>query len=75
MKIFSILVLHKSANKAKVLASQYDLSTFGFFQRNTMLEVMNFSAITVTERTELGQRQSVEVESTSFKASKTTLNC
>ncbi|KAG0740453.1 hypothetical protein G6F16_005150 [Rhizopus arrhizus] len=45
-----------------VLTSQYDLSTFGFFQRNTMLEVMNFSAITVTERTELGQRQSVEVE-------------
>lgn len=41
----------------------------------SMLEVMNFSAITVTERTELGQRQSVEVESTSFKASKTTLNC
>jgi hypothetical protein len=40
----------------------------------SMLEVMNFSAITVTERTELGQRQSVEVESTSFKASKTTLN-
>lgn len=35
---------------------------------------MNFSAITVTERTELGQRQSIEVESMPFKAPKTTLN-
>ncbi|EIE76346.1 hypothetical protein G6F46_008989 [Rhizopus delemar] len=62
MKIFSILVLRKDAEKAKILASQYDLSSFGFFQRYTVQEVMNFSAITVTERTTPGQRQSVEAE-------------
>ncbi|CAO3674548.1 unnamed protein product [Rhizopus stolonifer] len=62
MKIFSVLILRKDDDKAKILASQHDLSSFGFFQRYTVQEVMNFSAITVAERTPAGQRQSVEAE-------------
>lgn len=33
MKLYSILILRKDADKAKILASQFDLSSFGFFQR------------------------------------------
>ncbi|CEI92639.1 Putative Synaptobrevin like YKT6 [Rhizopus microsporus] len=62
MKIFAILVLRKDADKAKILTSQYDLSSFNFFQRGTVKEIMDFSATTITERTSLGQRQSVESE-------------
>lgn len=33
MKLYSILILRKDADKAKILASQFDLSSFGYFQR------------------------------------------
>jgi synaptobrevin family protein YKT6 len=33
MKLYSILILRKDADKAKILASHFDLSSFGFFQR------------------------------------------
>lgn len=33
MKLYSILVLRKDADKAKILTSQFDLSSFGYFQR------------------------------------------
>ncbi|GAA5817218.1 palmitoyltransferase [Mucor flavus] len=62
MKLYSILILRKDADKAKILASQFDLSSFGFFQRGSVQEFMNFSAATIAERTPAGQRQSVESE-------------
>ncbi|KAI8089893.1 Longin-like domain-containing protein [Halteromyces radiatus] len=62
MKLYSISVLKKDADKAKVLASQFDLSSFGYFQRSSVQEFMNFTSITIVERTQLGQRQSVESE-------------
>lgn len=33
MKLFSILILRKNANKAQILTSAFDLSSFGYFQR------------------------------------------
>lgn len=33
MKLYSILILRKDADKAKILTSQFDLSSFGYFQR------------------------------------------
>ncbi|KAI7906032.1 Longin-like domain-containing protein [Cokeromyces recurvatus] len=62
MKLYSILILRKDADKAKILASQFDLSSFGYFQRGSVQEFMNFSATTIAERTQPGQRQSVESE-------------
>ncbi|CAO0794183.1 unnamed protein product [Mucor circinelloides] len=62
MKLYSILILRKDADKAKILASQFDLSSFGYFQRGSVQEFMNFSAATIAERTPAGQRQSVESE-------------
>ncbi|KAI8342525.1 Longin-like domain-containing protein [Chlamydoabsidia padenii] len=62
MKLYSIAILKKDGDKGKVLASQYDLSSFGYFQRGSVQEFMNFTSITIVERTQLGQRQSVESE-------------
>ncbi|KAI8381036.1 Longin-like domain-containing protein [Radiomyces spectabilis] len=62
MKLYSILILRKVGDKAKILASQFDLSSFGYFQRSSVQEFMNFSAATIAERTAVGQRQSVESE-------------
>ncbi|KAI9023823.1 Longin-like domain-containing protein [Phycomyces nitens] len=60
MKIFGILVLKKDGDKANIIASHYDLSSFGFFQRGSVQEFMNFSSVTIGERTLPGKRQSVE---------------
>ncbi|KAL1933551.1 hypothetical protein VTP01DRAFT_7641 [Rhizomucor pusillus] len=62
MKLYGILILKKGQEKAEILASQYDLSSFGFFQRGSVQEFMNFCATTIAERTAPGQRQSVESE-------------
>ncbi|KAJ8654049.1 hypothetical protein O0I10_010260 [Lichtheimia ornata] len=62
MKLFSILILRKNANKAQILTSAFDLSSFGYFQRGSVQEFMNFTAATISDRTPTGQRQSVESE-------------
>ncbi|KAF7731023.1 palmitoyltransferase [Apophysomyces ossiformis] len=62
MKLYSILVLRKDAEKATVIADQFDLSSFGYFQRSSVQEFMVFTATTVAERTEAGKRQSIESE-------------
>ncbi|KAI8997446.1 Longin-like domain-containing protein [Pilobolus umbonatus] len=62
MKLYSILIVRKDGDHAKILASQFDLSSYGFFQRSSVQEFINFSATTIAERTAPGQRQSVESE-------------
>ncbi|KAI7876568.1 snare-like protein [Lichtheimia hyalospora FSU 10163] len=62
MKLFSILILRKNAGKAEILTSGFDLSSFGYFQRGSVQEFMNFTAATICDRTPTGQRQSVESE-------------
>ncbi|CAO3627348.1 unnamed protein product [Cunninghamella blakesleeana] len=60
MKLYSILVLNKEETKGKIIASSFDLSSFGFFQRGGVQEFMNFTAVTIVERVSPGVRQSVE---------------
>lgn len=61
MKLFSLFVLYKSENgQAKVLKSATDLSSFGYFQRGSVSEFMQFTSKIITERTTVGARSSVK---------------
>ncbi|KAG2174210.1 hypothetical protein NQZ79_g7461 [Umbelopsis isabellina] len=60
MKLYSISILRNDVTPASVMTAQYELSEFGFFQRGSVQEFMGFWAKTVAERTNAGQRQSVE---------------
>ncbi|XP_068167206.1 synaptobrevin homolog YKT6 [Antennarius striatus] len=60
MKLFSLSVFHKGATKANLLKAAYDLSTFGFFQRNGVQEFMTFTSALIVERTSQGSRASVK---------------
>ncbi|RUP46995.1 Longin-like domain-containing protein [Jimgerdemannia flammicorona] len=64
MKIYSIAILKNDTKPVASLASEFELSQFGYFQRGSVQEFMGFMAKTVAERTEPGQRQSVEQDST-----------
>jgi len=67
MKIFSISILQAPSDAASsVLASASDLSSFSFFQRGAIQEFMTFFTKTVTERTNAGQRQSVQEREYTF---------
>jgi synaptobrevin homolog YKT6 len=65
MRLFSIAILRNDAKPAVLLVSAKDLSTFGFFQRSTVGDFMDFFAQTVAERTLAGQRQDIEEQSES----------
>lgn len=45
-----------------LLGSAADLSTFGFFQRGTVGEMLTFVGRTVARKTQVGQRQTVQQE-------------
>ena len=60
MKLFSVLILYKGDPKPHILKSAFDLSSFSFFQRGTVQEMLCFTAKTLTERTQIGERQSVK---------------
>lgn len=61
MKIYSISVaLAPSSGASVILAQANDLSSFTFYQRGSLAEFMTFFARTVAERTQPGQRQSIE---------------
>jgi hypothetical protein len=74
MKITAIVVLKPAAgagasssgggpgSEAFVLANATDVSHFGFFQRGAAREFLVFVARTVAQRTQPGQRQSVQHE-------------
>ncbi|KAK1292195.1 VAMP-like protein YKT61 [Acorus calamus] len=66
MKITAILVMKsmgpESASDPVLLASELDLSQFGFFQKNAAKEFIFFVGRTVAKRTPLNQRQSVQHE-------------
>eukprot|EP01135_Chromosphaera_perkinsii_P010650 Nk52_evm50s2192 gene=Nk52_evmTU50s2192 len=59
VKLFAISIFHKSGGKAKLLSVEEDLSSFGFFQRSSVAEFINFYSKTLAERTQPGQRQTV----------------
>jgi hypothetical protein len=75
MKITALLVLKPSTSgagssssgdesgpEAVVLANATDVSHFGYFQRSAAREFIVFVARTVAQRTQPGQRQSVQHE-------------
>lgn len=64
MKIFSITILTAPPrNASTVLASASDLSSYSFYQKGSIQEFMTFFSKTVTDRTQQGQRQSVQENS------------
>ncbi|CAF5168891.1 unnamed protein product [Rotaria sp. Silwood1] len=65
MKLLAIFVLHKDVDKkVKILQEEFNLESFGYFQRLSVQQLFGFSARTVTERTALGTKQSVEADQT-----------
>eukprot|EP00126_Sphaerothecum_destruens_P004076 Sdes_comp17975_c0_seq2m7231 len=60
VKLFSIMIFHKSGNQVRELACETDLQSFGFFQRSSIGEFMTFISKTLAERTCAGNRQTVE---------------
>jgi synaptobrevin family protein YKT6 len=59
MKLFSLLVYYKGEPSPHMLKAAHDLSSFSFFQRSSVQEFMTFTAKILTERTNIGDRQSV----------------
>lgn len=45
-----------------IIGMEADLSSFGFFQRSTVKEMLTFVARTVGRKTQIGQRQTVQQE-------------
>jgi len=62
MKITSILIMKDSETDPIILANAMDLTSFGYFQRGTVKEMMVFVSRTIAKRTPPGRRQSVEHE-------------
>ena len=60
MKLFSIIVLYKADLKQDILKKAFDLTSFNRIQRGTVQEFLCFAAKTLTERTQIGERQSVK---------------
>jgi len=64
MKILGIGLLRYNNDIAEpvILVQACDLSSFGFFQRGTVREMLTFFSKTIAKRTPPGQRQSVQNE-------------
>ncbi|CCE73172.1 Piso0_000195 [Millerozyma farinosa CBS 7064] len=60
MRIYCISILRTGGSKALELTSARDLSQFSFFERNSVSQFMTFFSETVSQRTQAGQRQSIE---------------
>lgn len=64
MKIVGIGILryNPDVEEPVILCQAAELSSFGFFQRGTVREMLTFFNRTIAKRTPLGQRQSVQNE-------------
>jgi len=61
MKLYSLVILHKGSDgKVKKLCAASELSSFGYFQRSSVQEFMDFSSKILVERTAVAQRASVK---------------
>ncbi|VDN54947.1 unnamed protein product [Dracunculus medinensis] len=61
MKLFSILIFHKTSDsKVKCLKSAFDLTSFSFFQRSSVQEFMSFTGKLLVERSATPSRSSVK---------------
>ncbi|TPX50041.1 hypothetical protein SeMB42_g00428 [Synchytrium endobioticum] len=60
MKVYCLAVAHQTGQKATVLAAEYELSQFSFFERGSVKEFMAFFTVTVADRTAPGTRQKIQ---------------
>ena len=60
VKLFALVVLYKGDPDVTILKGGYDLSSFSFFQRGSVQEFISFTSKILTERTQIGTRQSVK---------------
>ncbi|GME88774.1 hypothetical protein B5S32_g3031 [[Candida] boidinii] len=62
MQLYYLGIVRVASNGLKTieLTSASDLSSFSFFQRSSVAQFMKFFSETISERTQPGQRQSVE---------------
>lgn len=59
-KLFALLILYKGESAAHILKAAYDLASFGYFQRSSIQEFISFTSKILSERTTIGERQSVK---------------
>ncbi|XP_004615495.1 synaptobrevin homolog YKT6 [Sorex araneus] len=62
MKLYCLSVLYKGEDKAVLLKSAHDVSSFSFFQRSSIAEFMTFTSQLIVERSKKGSRASVRQE-------------
>jgi synaptobrevin family protein YKT6 len=64
MKVTGLFLLKNNGSIADpfILGEATDLTSFGYFQRGPVREMLNFVSRTVSKRTAPGQRQSVQHE-------------
>lgn len=63
MKLTSIALLRWNGEQDPILLGMaQDLSSFGYFQRTSVKEMITFVSRTIVRRTQLGQRQTVQHE-------------
>ena len=63
MKLTAIgLLKHNGEKEPLLFGLEADLSSFGFFQRGSVKELLTFVSRTVAKRTAKGQRQTVQHE-------------
>ena len=60
VQLFSISVVYKDLDEVVILKSAHDLQQFGFFQRRSVSEFMDFTTTIIAERCEISTRHSVE---------------
>lgn len=60
MKLYSIALFSKAHDGIHLLAHAKDVTSFGYFQRGSIGEFMDFFSKTVVERSSTGARQSVK---------------
>jgi synaptobrevin homolog YKT6 len=64
MKILALCLLRRDPSPSTMLAAEYDVSSFSFFQRSSVQEFLGFFAATLSDKTTNGMRQAVEQDST-----------
>ncbi|KAI0230164.1 hypothetical protein LSAT2_019451 [Lamellibrachia satsuma] len=61
MKLYSLTVMYRTGEgQVKRLCAAYELNSFGFFQRSSVKEFMDFTSKIVVERTNVAQRASIK---------------
>ena len=66
MKILAICLIRREPSPSMILAAEYDVSSFSFFQRSSVQEFLAFFASTLSDKTANAMRQAVEQDSKAY---------